>query len=202
MKKIINGGFMEILQNVDKLLYMAQDNMVLSIISGFFLAYIESFIPMIPILVIGAANGAINGLFLGFAITWLGSCAGAFSVFLILKHLMNRSFFTRLMDKNNKFNKMIAKVKKSDFKFLLLFYTLPFLPSSLTTLAAAYCKIDVKRFLPPMVAGKFMMLFTISYLGSDYHKFVKNPSKLVVTLLVFILVYLIGKKVESKMDLS
>ena len=53
-----------------------------------------------------------------------------------------------------------------------------------------------------MVAGKFMMLFTISYLGSDYHKFVKNPSKLVVTLLVFILVYLIGKKVESKMDLS
>ena len=179
---------MEILQNVDKLLYMAQDNMVLSIISGFFLAYIESFIPMIPILVIGAANGAINGLFLGFAITWLGSCAGAFSVFLILKHLMNRSFFTKLMDKNN--------------KFLLLFYTLPFLPSSLTTLAAAYCKIDVKRFLPPMVAGKFMMLFTISYLGSDYHKFVKNPSKLVVTLLVFILVYLIGKKVESKMDLS
>lgn len=202
MKKIINGGFMEILQNVDKLLYMAQDNMVLSIISGFFLAYIESFIPMIPILVIGAANGAINGLFLGFAITWLGSCAGAFSVFLILKHLMNRSFFTKLMDKNNKFNKMIAKVKKSDFKFLLLFYTLPFLPSSLTTLAAVYCKIDVKRFLPPMVAGKFMMLFTISYLGSDYHKFVKNPSKLVVTLLVFILVYLIGKKVESKMDLS
>ena len=87
MKKIIKGGFMEILQNVDKLLYMAQDNMVLSIISGFFLAYIESFIPMIPILVIGAANGAINGLFLGFAITWLGSCAGAFSVFLILKEI-------------------------------------------------------------------------------------------------------------------
>ena len=53
-----------------------------------------------------------------------------------------------------------------------------------------------------MVAGKFMMLFTISYLGSDYHNFVKNPSKLAVTLLVFILVYLIGKKVESKMDLS
>lgn len=193
---------MEILQNVDKLLYMAQDNMILSLVSGFFLAYIESFIPMIPILVIGAANGAIHGLFVGFAITWWGSCTGAFSVFLILKHIMGREFFTRLMGKNNKFNKMIARVKKSDFKFLLLFYTLPFLPSSLTTLAAAYAKIDLKRFLPPMVAGKFLMLFSISYMGSDYHNFIKNPSKLAVTLVVFVVVYFLGKKIESKMDLN
>jgi len=192
---------MEILQHVDKFLYLAQDNFIFSLLLGFLFSYIESFIPMIPIMVVGAANGAIHGLAVGFGITWIGSCLGAFSVFIILKHIMGRKFFTKIMEKNNRFNKMIFKVKKSDFKFLFVFYTLPFLPSSLTTLAASYCRIDIKRFLPPMIAGKFLMLFLVSYVGSDYKNFINKPIKMIIAIVVIVIVYLLGKKIEAKMSI-
>ena len=40
------------MEHIQNLLYIAQDNLILSIIAGFFSAFIESFIPALPLVAI------------------------------------------------------------------------------------------------------------------------------------------------------
>ncbi len=187
------------MQYIEHILYFARDFWILSIVLGFLAAYIESFIPALPLMAIAAVNAAINGFVVGFIVSWLGSCAGTISVFIIAKKLMGTKFFEK--HRSDKLTEMVEKVKKMEFKAIFIFYTIPVIPSSLITLASSYCKIDYKEFIPPMMSGKFLMMFLVSYIGSDVIGFFKSPIKIAVVLITSVVAYFLATKVKKDLEL-
>lgn len=186
------------MQYIEQILYWAGDNIILSLVLGYLAACIESFIPALPIMAIAAINAAINGLAGGFLVSWLGSCTGVVIVFLLVKRLAHKDFFQKR--KTQKVEKIIHKVKKSQFKVVFLFYTIPVLPSSLMTIAAAFCDIKLKDFVVPMMFGKFLMMFTASYIGSDLVGFIHSPLKIFVVAIIVIGSYLLANKMNKDID--
>lgn len=190
------------MQYIEHVLYLAKDYCFLSITLGFLATFIESFIPALPLMAIVAINAAINGFIVGFVTSWLGSCVGTVVVFYIIKKIFDTEFFQKywLLKVKYKLDGMIRKVKNSEFKALFVFYAIPVLPSSLLTLASAMCEIEYKVFIPPMMFGKFLMMFCVSYVGSDITGFLKNPLKIVVVLGMTVVSYIIANKMKKDME--
>ncbi|MBC2575767.1 TVP38/TMEM64 family protein [Peptostreptococcus canis] len=187
---------------IKEFLYMAKDYWLLSIIISTVAAYLESFIPIMPLTGIVALSAAVNGLVIGFVSGWIGSCLGAISVFFLLQKVVGDRFLERISRKVKKenYDKVMKAVEKREFGVIFLYYMLPFLPSTLMTVIAGICEIDYKVFIPPMVFGKFIMMFVASYVGSDISGFINNPTKLVVLLVVIAISYLIAYKFKSNLE--
>lgn len=190
------------MQYIEHILYLAKDYWLLSVSLGFIASFLESFVPALPLMAIAAVNAAINGFIVGFLTSWLGSCVGTIAVFYIIKRIFNTNFFQRhfVSKIREKLEEMIKKVKKSEFKALFVFYAIPVLPSSLLTLASAVCEIEYKVFIPPMMFGKFLMMFWVSYVGSDIKGFIRNPLKIAVVLLITIGSYIVANKMKKDME--
>ncbi|MEG0249823.1 MAG: VTT domain-containing protein [Peptostreptococcus sp.] len=190
------------MQSIEHILYLAQDYWILSVALGFFAAFIESFIPALPLMAIAAVNAAINGFIIGFTTSWLGSCAGTITVFYIIRKILDTEFFQRIWMQRlkDKLDVIISKVNRSEFKALFVFYAIPVLPSSLLTLASAICDIKYKVFIPPMMFGKFLMMFLVSYVGSDIKGFLHSPFKILVVVAISVLSYFIANKMKDDME--
>ncbi|WAW13999.1 TVP38/TMEM64 family protein [Peptostreptococcus equinus] len=194
MQMLVN----QLLNIMHQIMIFAQDNVLLSALAGFFLAFMESFIPILPLMAIVAANGALNGFWIGFIVSLLGSACGTFIVFYLFKHIFKNKKFNK--NNNQKVQAIMEKINKAEFTVIFLFYAISILPASLTTIAAAYCKFDYKDFLPPMFFGKLLMMSMYAYVGSDYKDFFTNPYKLVIGTLITIVIYFIGSKVNKSID--
>lgn len=190
------------MQYIEHILYLAKDYWMLSIILGFMAAFIESFLPALPLMAIAAINAAINGFIVGFITSWLGSCVGTIAVFYVIKRIFDTEFFQKhwVLKMRDKLDGMIKKVQSSEFKALFVFYAIPVLPSSLLTLASAICEIEYKVFIPPMMFGKFLMMFWVSYVGSDITGFLKNPVKIAVVIGMTVASYVIANKMKKDME--
>ena len=62
------------------------------------------------------------------------------------------------------------------------------------------CEIEYKVFIPPMMFGKFLMMFWVSYVGSDITGFLKNPLKIAVVLAMTVGSYIIANKMKKDME--
>ena len=72
------------MEYIQALQNLVQDYWVLSLCVGFFSTFIESFIPMLPLVALITANAALFGMLKGFLISWLGSVMGTICLFLII----------------------------------------------------------------------------------------------------------------------
>ena len=51
----------------------------------FFLPFLEAFLPFLPLVVFIVANVNAYGFLFGFLLSWVGSVAGAYTVFLVIR---------------------------------------------------------------------------------------------------------------------
>ena len=75
------------MEYIQALQNLVQDYWVLSLCVGFFSTFIESFIPMLPLVALITANAALFGMLKGFLISWLGSVMGTICLFLIISNI-------------------------------------------------------------------------------------------------------------------
>ncbi|RDY23929.1 TVP38/TMEM64 family protein [Romboutsia maritimum] len=186
------------MEYIEKLFYIAQDYWFLTMIVGLFSTFIESFLPVLPLVGIVTANAAILGLWVGLIISWIGSGLGTIAVFLIVSKFNNNKIFNRL--RNDKTDKAINWIEKQGFRLLFIAYSCPFIPGCLVTLASAFCKRTSKSFIPAMLSGKFVMFLVVSYVASDIKGFITNPLKIAVFVLLVFLSWKIGSKVNVSLE--
>ena len=105
------------MQYLQALQNLVQDYLLLSICVGFFSSFIESFIPMLPLVAIVTANAALFGMVKGFLISWLGSVTGTICLFLLVSKIGENS---KLLEKikNEKIKQYYGWIKK-DLNFYL-----------------------------------------------------------------------------------
>lgn len=185
-------GFIQNIYNV------VNDYWLLSIIVGFTSAFIESFLPILPLVAIVTANAALFGMYPGLIISWIGSTSGTICLFLLVKKIGNNKFIKIL--KNDKVEKAIDWIEEKGFKLLFLAYACPFLPACIITISQGLSKRRTTDFISAVVAGKLVMFFIVSYIGNDIIAFITNPLKVVTLILITFLAWKIGKKLNKDLD--
>lgn len=186
------------MDHIQVLFDLAKDYWILTMAVGLVSCFIESFIPILPLIAIVSANALILGLCVGLFISWIGSGLGTISLFLLVSKFNNNRLFTKL--RNYKTEKAIKWMEKQEFKLLFIAYLCPFIPSFLVTITSAFCKIEARRFIPAMLAGKFVMFLVISYPSSDIKGFINSPIKIALFLLLAFLSWKVGNKVNSSLE--
>lgn len=186
------------MEYIQGLFDLAKDYWVLAMFAGLISCFIESFLPILPLIAIVGANALMLGLWGGLFISWMGSGLGTIALFLLVSKFNDNKLFNKL--RNNKTEKAIKWMEKQGFKLLFIAYSCPFVPSFLVTITSAFCKREAINFIPAMLAGKFVMFLVVSYPASDIEGFINNPIKIAVFVLLVFLSWTIGSKVNSSLE--
>lgn len=166
---------------------------------GFLLPFVEAFLPFLPLFVFVFANATAYGLWIGFLLSWGGSVLGAYAVFLVVRKY-GRARFMNFMTKHEKVQKLIRWVERNGFGPLFLLLCLPFTPSALVNLVAGLSNIRKHYYLLTVMAGKLVMVFTISFVGYDLRALFTQPLRTAIVVIVVVLLYIIGKMLEKRLN--
>ncbi|MEK4424162.1 TVP38/TMEM64 family protein [Solibacillus sp. FSL K6-1523] len=166
---------------------------------GIFLTFIESFVPILPLFVIVVANAGAYGLFWGFLLSWLGTVAGSYAFFLLIRKFGKHRIF-RFIKEQQQIKKLIHWVDLRGFTPLFILLCLPFTPVVLVNSVAGLSNLKKKYFLFTLIASKPVMIFLMSYLGSDLRAILSAPMKIVVSGLIILVIWGLGKLFERSLN--
>lgn len=178
---------------------LSRDYRSLGPLIGFLLPFLEAFLPFLPLFAFVIANASAYGLWIGFLLSWAGTVVGSYMVFLLIRKY-GRARFLGFMTKHERVQKLIQWVETHGFGPLFLFLCFPFTPSALVNLVAGLSNMKKKSYLWTLLAGKFVMIFTISFIGQDLKELITKPLRTAVVLVVIVLLWLIGKQIERRMN--
>ncbi|MFC5470177.1 TVP38/TMEM64 family protein [Cohnella suwonensis] len=164
---------------------------------GILLPFSEAFLPFLPLVVFVVANTLAYGMWLGFLYSWVGASAGSLAVFLIVRRLGTRRG-DMLRKRFPKTEKMFGYVERKGFTPIFLLSCFPFTPSFLVNVASGLSRLPMHTFLIASMLGKAVMIFCLAYLGNDLREMIDNPWKIVVALVVLILLWLGGRRLETR----
>jgi uncharacterized membrane protein YdjX (TVP38/TMEM64 family) len=166
-------------------------------IPGILAPFIESLLPFLPLVAIIIANVNAYGFWEGALYSWIGVFAGASCVFLFFRKFGGRfrGFIERKHPKSNKF---IIWVEQHGFTPIFVLACFPFTPSSFVNIVAGISKIPTKVFILATVTGKAVMIVLVSFAGHDLGNLLKQPWKMVLITVFFVLIWFMGRKLESR----
>ncbi|MBE1555045.1 TVP38/TMEM64 family protein [Sporosarcina limicola] len=185
--------------DVDNIVKLAQHYKALGPFVGLLLPFIESFLPFLPLFVFVFANASAYGLWYGFILSWAGAVVGSYAVFLIIRKY-GRNRFLRFLTKSVRIQKLIKWVDRNGFGPLFILICFPFTPSALVNLVAGLSDMKKTHYLFTLMAGKFVMIFTISYIGYDLKALLTQPIQTAKVIILIISLWLVGKWFEKRLN--
>jgi uncharacterized membrane protein YdjX (TVP38/TMEM64 family) len=166
---------------------------------GVLLTFLESFMPFLPLFVIVIANAGAYGLFWGFILSWLGTVAGSYVLFLIVRRFGGHKRLRFLTD-NKQAQKLIKWVDMNGLTPLFVLLCLPFTPVVVVNVVAGLSNMKKKYYFMTLLLAKPVMIFSMSYLGSDLRSILSSPIKLIVTGVAIGIIWIVGKAVERYLN--
>jgi uncharacterized membrane protein YdjX (TVP38/TMEM64 family) len=164
---------------------------------GIILTFMKSFIPPLPTILIIGVNAAVYGLWLGFLYSWIGIVSGCLVTFLIVRKIAGHPYLMRWAQKP-KVQKSMLWVRRNAFSYVFLLSLFPVGPFVVINMAAGMARMRLRSFLIAICFGKAIMVLSISYIGYDLSRFMRNPFE-IIYVLVFIAASLwISKKIEAR----
>ncbi|MDN7244427.1 TVP38/TMEM64 family protein [Planococcus shenhongbingii] len=185
--------------SMENIIELTQSYRAFGPLIGFLLPFIEAFMPFLPLFVFVFANATAYGLWIGFLLSWGGTVLGAYAVFLVVRKY-GRARFMNFMTKHQKIEKLIHWVERNGFGPLFLLLCFPFTPSALVNVVAGLSNISRHYYLLTVMAGKFVMVFMISFVGYDIKALFTQPIRTAIVVVVIVLLYIIGKILEKRLN--
>lgn len=170
-------------------------------IPGILLPMLEAFLPFLPLFLFVMANANAFGLWLGFLFSWTGAVLGALLVFWIFRRY-GQGRLLRFLQRHPKVQKGMDWIERHGFGPIFLMLCFPFTPSALVNIVAGLSKISMAQYMLAVIAGKMVMIFTISFVGYDIRALITNPARTALVLVVISILWYIGKRIEVKMNMS
>lgn len=170
---------------------------------GFFLVFIECFIPMLPLSVFVALNVNAFGFFLGVLISWVATSLGSFLCYLIftvieekvIEKFLNRKTIKRIQKAINKFNEI-------SFSGLVLLITLPFTPSCLVNILCGLTKMKKEKFIASILIGKLFAIAFWGYIGKSILESITDLKSIAFIIVTLIIAYIISKIIDKKFEIE
>lgn len=191
-------GYMADFFSLENIIELTQSYRAFGPLIGFLLPFLEAFLPFLPLFVFVFANATAYGLWFGFLLSWLGTVVGAYAVFLIVRKY-GQARFMNFMTRHEKVQKLIRWVERNGFGPLFLLLCFPFTPSALVNLVAGLSNISRHYYLLTVMAGKFVMVFIISFVGYDIRALFTQPLRTAIVIAVILLLYVVGKIFEKRL---
>ncbi|RSK29266.1 TVP38/TMEM64 family protein [Bacillus sp. HMF5848] len=166
---------------------------------GILLPMAEAFLPILPLFIFVIANTNAFGLWLGFLYSWVGACVGALLVFFLVRKFV-RGRLANFIGRHEKVKKMMIWIEKHGFGPMFLILCFPFTPSAAVNLVAALSKVSTNQFILAVLAGKMVMIFTMSFIGYDLRALVEQPLRSVIVGVVIFLLWIVGKRIEVRLQ--
>jgi len=163
---------------------------------GILLTFMKSFIPPLPTLVIVGVNAAVYGLWWGFLYSWIGIVAGCLTTFLIVRKIAGHPYLERWSQKP-RVRKSLVWVRRNAFSYVFLLSIFPVGPFVVINMAAAVARMRLRSFAIAIVAGKAIMVLSVSIIGHDVARFIENPIELAYVVLFVGASLWISKKIEA-----
>lgn len=185
--------------DVDKIIEFAQHYRALGPFIGLLLPFIESFLPFLPLFIFVFANAGAYGLWYGFLLSWAGTVIGSYVVFLLIRKY-GRNRFLQFLTKKKRVQQLIQWVDRNGFGPLFLLICFPFTPSALVNLVAGLSHMKKTYYLVTLMAGKLVMIFTISFIGYDIKALLTNPIRTAIVAVIIFLLWIVGKAFEKRLN--
>lgn len=166
---------------------------------GLFLPFIEAFLPFLPLVVIIVANVNAFGLFWGFVISWFGAVLGGFAVFYIVRKFGQHKRL-HFITKKPAVQKLIKWVDMRGLSPLFVLLCFPFTPSVVVNIVAGLSNIKRVYYFIAVALGKAVMILFMSVIGQDVTELVTNPVKLVLAIIAIVVLWAVGKWVETYLN--
>ena len=169
-------------------------------VSGIILIILESIIPVLPLSVFIALNGASFGYLFGFIISWASTCVGCALSFILVRKFFKKSFDKYISKKDTKRVKRIKKrIDKIKFSSLVLIIALPFTPAFAVNIAAGLSNMDFRKFMAAIIIGKLSIVYFWTYVGKSLIESMMDLKTVITVCLLLLIAYIISKFVSKKM---
>jgi uncharacterized membrane protein YdjX (TVP38/TMEM64 family) len=166
---------------------------------GILLPMLEAFFPFLPLVLFVMANANAFGLWLGFLFSWAGACCGAVLVFLFFRKFGQKRILG-FLHRHPKVEMLMTWVEEHGFGPIFLLLCFPFTPSAVVNIVAGLSNVSMPQYMLAVLAGKMVMIFTISFVGYDLKALITQPVRsIIVTIVIFILWY-VGKRIEVRLN--
>lgn len=165
---------------------------------GFFIVFVESIIPILPLSVFIALNVVTFGSLTAFIISWLGTIIGCISAFYLSRYFSH--FINKKIKHNKKFKKYNKKIKefrkfvdKISFSNLVLFFAIPFAPAFPVNIASGISNMNEKKFIIATIIGKLPMVYFWVFIGKNIQECLTDVSVMAKMIFMLVMAYLVSK---------
>ena len=173
------------------------------IIFGFFIVFIECFIPALPLSVFVALNVNAFGFFVGTFISWIATSLGSIICYTLFK-LFKKKIVVLLPKRKylGKINSGIEMFKKIKFTQLVLILTLPFTPSFLINILGGLSGMPKEKFVTAILIGKMFEITFWGYIGKSIIDSLTDIKSLIYILFTLVIAYIVSKIVSKKLNIE
>ncbi|SHJ52545.1 Uncharacterized membrane protein YdjX, TVP38/TMEM64 family, SNARE-associated domain [Dethiosulfatibacter aminovorans DSM 17477] len=181
--------------------YMSQENIDLvinfidrfGVLAGIGLPVLESFIPLLPLVLFVTLNVFFFGFFGGYMLSWIGNCAGSILLFMFIRYIRRKRHMINIR-KDTRYHRIKKRISDNDFTFLFVLLCFPFTPSSVVTLIAAVSDIKLEHFIIALLPSKLIMVLSLAFIGFNISSFWENPARSIVFLASILIINMAGKR--------
>ncbi|MEX2948082.1 TVP38/TMEM64 family protein [Staphylococcus warneri] len=165
-------------------------------IPGFVLIYFRAIIPILPLTLYVILIMHTYGAIVGIIICWLGIVSGTFTMFLIFKRLVNTKKMKQFKTKQS-VQRLISFIDRQGLIPLFILLCFPFTPNTLINVVASLSHIKTKYYFIVLTLSKLISITVLGIMGREVTTIFTNPIRAIVTILFFIILWFISKRVEK-----
>ena len=168
---------------------------------GCFLIVIESIVPILPLAVFITLNFMTFGNLIGFIISWIFTLLGCAMSFFIFRKGFYKKFcnFTNSKRRLKKFMKAVSSMTLSE---LVILTAIPFTPAFLVNIAAGLCDKKKTKYFAGIFMGKISLVYFWGYIGTSFIESLKHPIILIRIFALVMIMYIISRFVNKKVNLE
>lgn len=183
----------------DNILKLIESYKAFGPIPGILLPFIEAFLPFLPLFVFVIANTNAFGLWIGFLLTWIGSSMGTILVFFIVRKYGHTKFLS-FIKRNKQVTKLTGWLDVHGFGPMFILLCFPFTPSAVVNIVAGLSHISRFQYILAVLAGKLVMIFTISFVGYDLQALITQPIRTAIVLVIICILWYVGRRIEVSLN--
>ena len=175
---------------LNEVLLFIQSSGIIGVIFACMLIFVESIVPILPLVAFITINFMVLGPVIGFLISWIFTILGCIMSYFIFRKGFGNKFENLTSDKEllKKYKHIFKNISTGK---LLLIIAMPFTPAFIVNIVAGLTKMDFKKYLTALVIGKISMVYFWGFIGSSFVESINNPIILVKIAVIMSLTYLI-----------
>lgn len=152
---------------------------------------LESILPPLPLFVFITINFIAFGKLLGFIISWFFTCLGCILSYFLVKKFLSK-WVVKKISNVNLLNKCLNYIKNLTLTQITVILAIPFTPAFMMNIAAGLADMDFKKFLTSILISKLFLVYFWGTVGTGLLESFKNPSSLIIVLIMVVLAYLLS----------